>query len=426
MFVDFGNKYLAPAKPRWKNPPSRYRKPERPKRAPYRKGKYLNPERRGPRPKVVQPKVVKPRIQSPRGMAPRSGGAVVPAVKPILKRALRVFPYGRIVSYAWDAYDFYNWTQGMEWGITAQGGLDMSGWVQCCDTGHRPLDSYYYTRARPSAGQWPNAQINPCAYFDPLCGLGGQVIHGPASALPIVMTPYASRTIFILRLGPRTGTHMRFAQVWAKPHNGAVPLPLPAVAAPVVQPLPVYDFARFPDWDLDSRVESEPQAEPDLAGIVPPYVVPALQFAPDNPYRRAKRGGDLAPHYQLPPKPNEKEEKKVIMKQLAGQTGVGPIFGAYTEALDAVDALYKAIPGAPEKMSYNGKLAYIAKHIGDVQWSDALWNFLKNELEDRAYAKLQRFVNSPVVKGGRAAKYWPFPTGNGGRWTRPPRIPAVR
>lgn len=62
-------------------------------------------------------------------------------------------------------------------------------------------------------------------------------------------------------------------------------------------------------------------------------------------------------------------------------------------------------------MLYNKKLVYVAKNLDRVVWSDALGNFLQDQLQDAIIAKVNRKVDSAVVGKGPAAKYWNGPFG---------------
>lgn len=421
-------------KPKWKQDPdfAPPAKRSRPDFTPKRRGSYGIPST-GPKMAPRGPKTItlsKTEYQWTDPVQPgwRAAKAAMYAAR-IAKFAGKANPYVSALSYAWDAYSWSQELADPEWGQTRKGGIDLSNWTQCCDAGIQPLEMYSIIRSRPSAGQWSGVEAMPCSYGPLNCGLGGQVPAGYISDMPVTLTPFASRTLFTLYLGPARsgGTRFQISQQYNMAWNGSAPFPFPMLS-PLVQPLPWPNMRPFPDWRMESDTDPyrDPGLDPRVRARIPAYIEPALEVA-TNPYGNAGRRnpGRIAPHYQMPPLPGEKEDKRIIMKQLAGQTGVGPVFGAMTEALDVVDALYKSIPGAQPGPNYNEKLAFIAAHLDEIVWTDALWNFLRNELEDRVYAKLNRLVNKPFVKNGPAAKYWPFATGVGGRWTRPPAAPKI-
>lgn len=338
------------------------------------------------------------------------------------KALVNLNPYVRLASYLWDGYDFFN-NDPMEWMKTADGGLDMSGFTHCCTTGSEPEVWYRLVYDRPTAVKYAAAKLDPCG-FDPvtypvLCGLNNQVQTGPwPQALTI--TGYASRTVVTLYTGPSrfAGARMMLQTAYRMTLDDATPYTIP-LEQPMVQPLPALSRPPAPVIE-DYFGGPEPVADPQLDQPPgrPPYEVPALEFSAAN----GRRGGEVRPHYNTPPPRHVHERKRVVVKRGPGAAIAGPAFGAVTEGLDLVDALWWSLPGGSRDgnminpshrtpyATYPEKLVDIAEGLDFIDWNEALVNFIANEVGDRVGAAISRKVNQPYVKGP-ASQYWVRPTG---------------
>lgn len=128
----------------------------------------------------------------------------------------------------------------------------------------------------------------------------------------------------------------------------------------------------------------------------------------------------LAPggHAKLPPNKGDRERKARIgsptLRVVMG------ILGALTEAGDLIDAIYKAIPAKGTHRRWKGrdgkwreaaitpqgKLAFIYANWQKVDISDALWNIVENEAEDRAFGYLGNRLKKTYASN-HAAGYKP-------------------
>lgn len=323
------------------------------------------------------------------------------------KTALRLNPYVRAASYLWDAYEFYR--EADEWAQTRAAGYDFTGWEKCCETSPPPYAKYRqvggptYVAAPPAV---------PCA-VQSNCGLGLQVPTGDIGAaitfnVPSGSTGWYLETVF-LGISQSAGTRMRLDQKWTRlvprrpggyvdttPYNSPVVVP---VAMRLRPPRPLIS-------EKGPVIFPEPWDEPVTRHK--PYAEPALQFDSDGAHGAPPK---VKLHYREPPEPDVQERKRLVVKRSVGAFA-GAAFGAVTEALDIVDALYKALPKnrRDRHATYQDKLIAIAQHLDEIAWTDALINFIENELKDRLHAKIGKIVNKPYVNGP-AQKYWVRPTG---------------
>lgn len=315
--------------------------------------------------------------------------------KALLKGAAKLNPYIRVASWALDAYDWMN--QSEQWMAMKPGELiGFEGFYKYCDVPY----------SAPCGRAWRSSTTAGEGY----CNLGAQPYDWYQEDPP----DFPVNTRWIARgnhncsvLAPR----MTLKEIWNRPKPAGGKKPVPIYAPGAAWPMPMNYAPPRPMAQEYGRGLPREQPFPELNP--PPYVEPALTFEPQTgSYGSAGRRnpGVLKPHYNARPWPGEKEDKRVIFKKSPGAP-LGEAFGAFTEALDALDALYKAIPGAPKRLSYNEKLVYVAKNIDRVEWSDALANFLEDQLKDAIIAKVNRKVDSAVVGKGPAAKYWNGPFG---------------
>lgn len=324
---------------------------------------------------------------------------------------MRLNPYLRVASYVWDAYEWYR--QSSDWAVQRPGGYNMSGWTLCCDTGVRPLSAFRRGTQRPSEANHNialGAPCSPAAMIPASCGQTLQVPTGLAGA-DISFTVFATNNVFWVAMGPATfnGDRMDYAQIWSypRPDPDTSPLTLP-YAVPAAQPLPEFDFRRYP-WEVPmSEPIPEPLPLPLPARVLKPYEEPAWQY-------EAGRAPRLAPHQNLKDRTNppEQSKKRIVFKRGAVARAAGGAFGAATEGMDAVNSMWKSIPKeyrTPRATQYQ-KFKDVWKHLDKVQWDDAAVDWALSQAQDRALAKFNKLGNAAFVGRGRAAKYWPFPTG---------------
>lgn len=413
MFVDYGDRYL---KPKWKNPPSRYRKPLKKRSIWDRKKpkKYMRP-RKDPykTPRTRTPNRVPPQFKPSPGV-----GDALKAAKLVTKYArplLRLHPYTRIASYLWDAYDFYDNWRSNQWAVQRPSGYNMSGWTMCCDNGVRPLSAFRSGTRRPSNADFAIALGNPCAPQVMIPASCGQTLQVPTGLPPATVTfpVFATNNVFWVMYGPATfsGDRMNYSQLWAmaRPNPDTSPMALPYTQA-AAQPLPDFDFPPYPQEFVREGSVPEPLEWPELSPVhpIPPYEVPAMEFEPGKPPK-------IVPHQNLRDRAGRKPEKskKPMIFKKSGGAPAGKVFGAATEAMDAVNDMWKTIPEEyrTKNATQRDKFADVWKHLDKVDWEDAAVNWALSQASDYAIAKFNQKVNSPFVDKGPAAKYWPFPSG---------------
>ena len=150
------------------------------------------------------------------------------------------------------------------------------------------------------------------------------------------------------------------------PRPGPEPMPRPQ---PVPQPRPV------------------PQPEP----YTPPIDLEEADASP-NP----DGGWDRRPptHRQTRP-PKRVRERKLILR-----TGLGKIYGGITEAVDAIDAVYYAIPARYRRneRTPQAKLAAIYRNVDRLDYDKALRDYLVAQAIDMVVGKTNRLVNDAYFK----------------------------
>lgn len=153
-----------------------------------------------------------------------------------------------------------------------------------------------------------------------------------------------------------------------------------------------------------------------LPGLVPwgqpllnPFPDPVpVRLAPQqprtNPWGETVRGPRPNPRTfpnrpDLPHKPPPRTKERKAMLALGGP--MAWIVGALTESMDAVDALYRALPEWLRKRLWKEHGGYMSpwdkanalyRHLGDVDIGKAVNNLIMDEIEDRAWGALGRIT----------------------------------
>lgn len=391
MFVDYGHKYLTPAKPKWTNPPSRYRKPEKPKRP-----KYVYPSKKWVR---------ETRRAKPKGMVPkRLMKSFIPIIKPAIRQVARLNPYYRLVSYAWDAYDGYN-ASGDEWAVTKPAGyrLDEEGFVLCCESSPPP-----YAKVRRVGGpaNSPANPPDPICTLQTACGVQLQVPTWDYGTILLPQVPAGGSGTYLVTyyfgIAQQNGARMRFDQKWQKLYARPGTYPDIPMKPARVAPMPMEHFAPYPE------LKPEPLDWPDLKREPPlmPYEVPAREYDP-----RGRGSWIPAKHQQLPPPKHVHEKKLVIIKKGPIASAAGGLFGATTEAMDLINSLYDALPedrkikGVPA--TQERKIRFVMRNLHAIDWAKAVENIAWDTIQDFGLAEIAQAANKPTVKN----PYWVGPTG---------------
>lgn len=146
---------------------------------------------------------------------------------------------------------------------------------------------------------------------------------------------------------------------------------------------------------------------------------------------RGTRGGKFTPNSDLPnmwptgpewhqvkPPPARTKERKGRVPMGAFRKAVGGAYGAYTEAGDTTDSVYKALPSSvrAEDRRKNGgrplsmaqKLGSIYKHADQVNVAAAVANIISDQAKDAVIGKANKAANR--ITGN---PYWHRPVGHG-------------
>jgi len=399
LFVDYGNKYLAPAKPKWSNPPSRYKKPK--------KGRPRWDPSKKPGKKYMKPHVPKPRPS--KAVPPQTQPYVAPATNPFralnwvtrfAKIGYRISPHLRAVGYAWDAVSYFEggWYRTAE-KFTPAPGYSCYSYAPALDNPSVACNNGYWWGTFAYAGSGTNCNT----------------WHYGAQALP-------GKNLYSrgFMRGPLLGgiygcQRVNYAHVWIYPSGMPDAAKAPKVVPSFVTPLPNYNFDRFGD------PLPEPQAEPEMAPILPmrPYEVPAMEYDPER-----SPPVEIVRHIQGRDFPGSPTKKRVVIKGGPVARVAGAVFGNATEGLDLANALWEALPKEKRTpyASQKQKVQDVWKHLDDVNWYDAGLNVALQQASDFIIGKLNKKAIAPYIKNGPAAKYWVRPTGpaaGSSRWGMP-------
>ncbi|MEM2002802.1 MAG: hypothetical protein QXT77_09175, partial [Candidatus Methanomethylicaceae archaeon] len=101
-------------------------------------------------------------------------------------------------------------------------------------------------------------------------------------------------------------------------------------------------------------------------------------------------------HVDEPPPRKTKEKKFAVSKDLA-------IFGIITESMDAISALYKALPWCVRPVGFVGP-DKMAKAIYDeleyIDWQKAITNLVANQVEDAVIGRIESKLQEMAVTTG--------------------------
>lgn len=317
-----------------------------------------------------------------------------------------------------DALDAITKRQGA-WEVPESGGVLGSPWYQY---------SYCATAGPPSA-----MKLNATTHRGAYCLSGQADVNMVPLGTPI---PRYVWSIVIFHRGE--GAHpMEVHSAWARDKN-------PAAGQPDM-PGPIY---RPDTWIWP---ESEPALEPTVNPMAVPVGRPGPEKAPVPyrliPYRQAnpflspheqsnwgprtlvREAGELSwkfdpryrsrvrpeakPHVRQPPGKGTKERK--LNLSIGGVPG--KIIGGVTEAVDAVDAIYAALPRKYKSpgLTPQEKAAQIYRHFDEVDLRKALANLFVQQVSDRAWGTIGRAAAQAAVKGGlpRGLQFGPWDTAGG-------------
>lgn len=194
--------------------------------------------------------------------------------------------------------------------------------------------------------------------------------------------------------------------------------PLPRPRVPV--PQPVTDPPPWPDTRPGPLVSPGPLPAPGEGpqAPVPGYVTvidPTPGLAPRPRLRPLPRPRPGNPNpFPAPPRPRDKE-RKVGMNAL-GYGWALWLFNFATEARDAVEAIYKALPCKYRSKAHNTpakKMQAIFNHFDQVDVEAAMTELFLNHLEDYVIGRASGAINKAFGSGDSWASYYrAFQQGN--------------
>ena len=154
-----------------------------------------------------------------------------------------------------------------------------------------------------------------------------------------------------------------------------------------------------------------------------PYIAPPFSIGVGPAARLAKA------HKRRPPDSNEKESKVRVNGVLSKLMLAGNFA---SEAVDVVEAIYKAIPYqfrprykntryAKRKVKPQEMMETIWRHHDEINYARALYNLVENELEDRIVGKFGKLAKDEATRSGRLhtlqhgaafRRYWTYKAQN--------------
>lgn len=327
-----------------------------------------------------------------------------PAKKTIrsLRRLSRINPFGKY-NQLWELGKFvYNatWAQQNPYGLR-QPDLK-NGWgiaFSCCTLGPQVTSTdFLFSRCGTPCAVAPAGGARPW-YIQPGYPLMGSWWDSGAKYTISQNQAMIANGIMYERSGPGSAsfalhTPMAFSNPaiqpmldpWA-PASPNMPQarPVPRWMLPYRQPNPFLSPSEQTQWGNA------------VAGAVAPSVGFAIGIKPGVGVR------PVTPHKPAPPGPGVKEKKGALRKGMAVA-----LKGAYaaTEAIDAIDAVHKALPKkyqAPKGSTPQEKLAAIYKNIQHLDMNQALLNLVANHFLDliigRGSARVDEIMKSTGSSG---------------------------
>ena len=401
-------------------------------------GRRPLPDRRGPvspRPTPVQPR-------NPLGRLPRW-----PRVGPVIAVGVGV-TIGRWIA-AEDEYDFTGWNIALNCGAATLG--PFPGSPGACDPVEfrnvATLGSFQkFTNSPPGfdtyVGDWlNNPTFSPPAWIGPTGKVASKVVPNPSSApdapgasspVPLYLPEYAVPRVPEW-LDPQEHFKFPFQPMWYPPPSWRM--------IPQVQPnpwrAPGFRPERGPGevWGPTRTPRRWPRVRPRRRRVDPrtdPRVQPRPRPRPRPDVRRDPLRLPLSPRTDRPGRPIVPSERHVFTpgvrspqpvpnagyrreppprgvsekKRVPGWTRiVWRLIGKFTEGVDFVNSLYKALPKhCRNAKTFNERLRAVWRCFDQIDWSKALEEWFWNELQDLYYGRIGRL-------SARASKRWGELTG---------------
>lgn len=320
-----------------------------------------------------------------------------------LARGQRILPLLQFVELALELYQMWNTDPpGTTWSAKAYGA---EGYQVCTP---------------PCVGRTPthikSTTLASCVYAPSGCGLTNQAIGPnllfgqtvPASHRQVTLWEFdhfvagVGRYNFVQEFIKPAGAQMSPAWLQMQ-HYQPLPSWIPSldpetipIQKPAPAPLPVPQ--RVANRRVSERLGQSParQAGYGLPEVVvqPPPPVPSVIVDVDVATGAVRSRLTTRPHRKVPPKKREKERKPQSPFQPTRAMGVA--LNVLTESLDAIDALWWALPKSVRGM-YQGKRASgtekigaIWRHFGEIDLHQAAINLIINDVGDTVIGRLNR------------------------------------
>lgn len=391
---------LPPSRPRRKLPRSPTWRPATPRHKPMPKF--------GGTPRPVGAFGKRAAFKLPAAALPRAGASLLPRFLPIVGALLT-------------AYDLWLlWNEWQKPYPTIDFNLANAGWTMQC------------TVPNPEIAAWGVGASN-------WCGLEGQVPWGPYGDRDIIPTiprkpitePYTESTTRVA-VGPYNIPHTRFDhhQEWYikirwyknQPKPDVAPYYLPPrlpYYAPWPLPDPSWPMLPYTPWHPEFNKPGAPRPDPFAPykpwPLLPGWTPGKYPRAPVQTRPKGEPGIGIGPDGPFVPKPHTptKPNRNTKERKGSGAGGKGgplqKVFRAaqkamrgLTEAGDAIEAVYKALPKG--KQTCKGDMTCMAKaiwnNVGAIDIDQALYNLAANEVQDRLLGKAHGKASKGASKLG--------------------------
>ena len=243
----------------------------------------------------------------------------------------------------------------------------------------------------------------------------------PGVGLPLVIpgeNPMAvPEVIPILQpIAPTKPLPITHPGVFPKPGEMPAADPKPEIKPDTSPGQPVPSRPAFPSPDLWPDLPPVFVTDPTTPGanpvpIAPPVIV--VDVTPDGPPIVTNKPPPAVAPTGGKPGGKIKHEGKLNVKSLGGAgTAIWIAGNAFSEGVDAVDAIFKGIPEGhpalagmgprPDKANPYDKAKAILAAAGDINWPQAIAALINNQVEDAAYGGIGKMGNKANQISGAA------------------------
>ncbi len=351
----------------------------------------------------------------------RPGAGFIPVSPTGVARAVRLLRLARInpaINVAWLIYDTWNFLFGpINWSqLTPWDHLQNWKAQECAPCG---ITAVFQNR-------WKDGYVGGCYCF-PYPFLTG-------NPMPIGVGPYAAPKILEFVWWSSSNNSSWARRIWSNTSGDPQALMLP-VYGPQFLPAIVPDL---PNWlDPDAMPIAVPVTDPlpppwpEIPKRAPSRLPQGLRrgYGPParrrlRPFERPQEGIEVevkpksvtirqqtGPHLLVKPGHNVKEVKKKVSKVFGFLL---KSVGAITEGMDAINAIWKAIPFEKRPRGFQGpleKARFIYDNFPLIVWDDAITNLIVDQIQDTLIAmgarqRQQAMADLGVPAGTANADTW--------------------